>query len=202
MKTAVEGRARSGRGPWAIVAGRPRPDRRGQRDRSGRRDDRPGVRRPRAETIHQADPSQRTRNDPARRGSGTSAMVKMGERRTKTSATSSRGRSHPDDFDTWLKESDYAEVAEAVTEKAAAGKYFSDVIKALDHRGWIDGSFSASWRPNWRREATADRGPGGVVGHRAIALFGRGRGIRGGPRRSRCWRRPTASARGAGQRPG
>ena len=76
-----------------------------------------------------------------RPGTGaTSAMVKMGERRRKL-RDFLKGSFHPDDFDTWLKESDYAEVAEAVTEKAAAGKYFSDVIEALDHRGWIDGSF-------------------------------------------------------------
>ena len=67
-------------------------------------------------------------------------MATTGEKRRKL-RDFLKGSFRTDDFDTLLTENDLADVAEAVTEKAASAQYFSDVIEALEHRGLINAGF-------------------------------------------------------------
>ena len=65
-------------------------------------------------------------------------MATMGER-LKMLREFLEGAFHPHEFETFLRENDFAEVTKAVSGSAAGTKYFSDAIQAFDRHGLING---------------------------------------------------------------
>ena len=64
----------------------------------------------------------------------------------------------PDEFEMFLRDNDYPEVAHAVARSVAGEEYFFSVIQALDHRGLINGAFFDSLAAARPRKADRIRG--------------------------------------------